>query len=132
VIELTGAYPALHEAIRVAGVGGTVIAAGFYQGPATALALGEEFHHNRVTLVSSQIGSLPLALRDRWNQERLYQTVTRLSATGRLDPLPLITHVIPATRAAEAYRLLDKSPGDVLQVILDFTHPGGVSAGEPT
>lgn len=49
VIELTGAYPALHEAIRVAGVGGTVIVAGFYQGPATALALGEEFHHNRVT-----------------------------------------------------------------------------------
>ena len=47
VIELTGAYPALHQAIRVAGVGGTVIAAGFYQGPATALALGEEFHHNQ-------------------------------------------------------------------------------------
>ena len=66
VIELTGAYPALHEAIRVAGSGGTVIAASFYQGPATALALGEEFHHNRVTLVSSQIGSLPLPLRDRW------------------------------------------------------------------
>ena len=40
---------ALHQAIRVAGVGGTVVAAGFYQGPATALALGEEFHHNRVT-----------------------------------------------------------------------------------
>ena len=59
MIELSGAYPALHQAIRVAGVGGTVIAAGFYQGPATALALGEEFHHNRVTLVSSQIGSLP-------------------------------------------------------------------------
>ena len=52
MIELTGAYPALHQAIRVAGVGGTVIAAGFYQGPATALALGEEFHHNQVTLVS--------------------------------------------------------------------------------
>jgi 2-desacetyl-2-hydroxyethyl bacteriochlorophyllide A dehydrogenase len=132
VIELTGAYPALHEAIRVAGIGGTVIAAGFYQGPATALALGEEFHHNRVTLVSSQIGSLPLALRDRWNQARLYQTVTRLSASGRLDPMPLISHVIPATRAAEAYRLLDGSRGDVLQVILDFTHPGGVSGGEPT
>ena len=51
VIELTGAYPALHQAIRVAGAEGTVIAAGFYQGPATALALGEEFHHNRVNLV---------------------------------------------------------------------------------
>jgi 2-desacetyl-2-hydroxyethyl bacteriochlorophyllide A dehydrogenase len=121
VIELTGAYSALHEAIRVAGVGGTVIAAGFYQGPATALALGEEFHHNRVTLISSQIGSLPLALRDRWDRERLYQTVIRLCAAGRLDPMPLVSHVIPAASAPEAYRLLDAPPPDLLQVILNFT-----------
>ena len=121
VIELTGAYPALHQAIRVAGVGGTVIAAGFYQGPATALALGEEFHHNRVTLISSQIGSLPLALRDRWSRERLYRTVIQLCAAGRLDPLPLVSHVIPARSAAEAYRLIDSAPPDLLQVILNFT-----------
>jgi 2-desacetyl-2-hydroxyethyl bacteriochlorophyllide A dehydrogenase len=121
VIELTGAYPALHEAIRVAGVGGTVIASGFYQGPATALALGEEFHHNRVTLVASQIGSLPLALRDRWDRERLHETVIKLCAAGRLDPKPLVSHVIAATSAAEAYRLLDSPTPDVLQVILSFT-----------
>ena len=63
VIELTGAYPALHEAIRCAGVDGTVVAAGFYQGAAAALRLGEEFHHNRVRLVPSQIGAVPTVLR---------------------------------------------------------------------
>ena len=123
VIELTGAYPALHQAIRIAGVDGTVVAAGFYQGPATALVLGEEFHHNRVTLVSSQIGSLPPALRGRWSRERLHETVIRLCAGGRLDPLPLVTHLIPARRAAEAYELIDKPPADLLQVILDFRPP---------
>ncbi len=125
VIELTGAYPALDQAIRVAGVGGTVIAAGFYQGPATALALGEEFHHNRVTIVSSQIGSLPPALRDRWSRERLHQAVIGLCATGRLNPRPLVSHLLPATEAAEAYALIDAAPPDLLQVILDFTddHP---------
>jgi 2-desacetyl-2-hydroxyethyl bacteriochlorophyllide A dehydrogenase len=121
VIELTGAYAALHQAIRVAGVDGAVIAAGFYQGPATALALGEEFHHNRVTLVSSQIGSLPPALRERWSRERLHQTVIKLCAAGRIDPMPLVSHVIPATSAAEAYRLVDAPPPDLLQVILNFT-----------
>jgi threonine dehydrogenase-like Zn-dependent dehydrogenase len=120
VIELTGAYPALHQAIRVAGPGGTVIAAGFYQGPATALALGEEFHHNQVTLVSSQIGSLPLSLRDRWTPQRLHDTVIRLYATGRLDPMPLVSHVIPARSAPEAYRLVDSPPADLVQVILRF------------
>ena len=128
VIELTGAYPALHQAIRVAGVDGTVVAAGFYQGPATALALGEEFHHNRVTLVSSQIGSVPSALRGRWSRERLHETVIRLCAAGRLDPLPLVTHVIPARSAAEAYELIDKPPADLLQVILDFA--GSLQEGE--
>jgi threonine dehydrogenase-like Zn-dependent dehydrogenase len=123
----------LHQAIRVAGVGGTVIAAGFYQGPATALALGEEFHHNRVTLISSQIGSLPLALRDRWSRERLHETVIRLCAVGRLDPMPLVSHVIPATSAADAYALLDEAPADVLQVILDFRgNSAGTPGGEPT
>jgi 2-desacetyl-2-hydroxyethyl bacteriochlorophyllide A dehydrogenase len=120
VIELTGAYPALHQAIRVAGAGGTVIAAGFYQGPATALALGEEFHHNQVRLVSSQIGSVPSALRDRWTQERLHETVIQLCAAGRLDPLPLVSHVIPARLAADAYRLVDAPPPDLVQVILSF------------
>jgi 2-desacetyl-2-hydroxyethyl bacteriochlorophyllide A dehydrogenase len=123
VIELTGAYPALHQAIRVAGVGGTVIAAGFYQGPATALALGEEFHHNQVILVSSQIGSLPASLRDRWTKARLHKTVIRLCAAGRLDPMPLVTHVIPARSAAEAYRLVDSPPPDLVQVILSFVEP---------
>jgi 2-desacetyl-2-hydroxyethyl bacteriochlorophyllide A dehydrogenase len=131
VIELTGAYPALHQAIRVAGVDGTVVAAGFYQGPATALALGEEFHHNRVTVVSSQIGSLPLALRDRWSRERLHQTVIKLCAAGRLDPMPLVTHVIPAKRAAEAYELVDSPPPDLLQVILDFRESAEPAGGGP-
>ena len=35
---------------------GRVVAAGFYQGPAIGLDLGEEFHHNRVSIVASQIG----------------------------------------------------------------------------
>jgi 2-desacetyl-2-hydroxyethyl bacteriochlorophyllide A dehydrogenase len=120
VIELTGAYPALHQAIRVAGVGGTVVAAGFYQGPATALALGEEFHHNRVTIVSSQIGSVPPALSIRWTRERLHETVMRLCAAGRINPFPLVSHVVPAQDAAEAYRLIDKPPEGLLQVVLDF------------
>ena len=125
VIELTGAYPALHQAIRVAGVGGAVIAAGFYQGPATALALGEEFHHNQVTLVSSQIGKVPAALRERWSLERIHETVMRLCAARRLDPMPLVSHVIPANQAAEAYRLLDVPPADLMQVILSFTDGSG-------
>ena len=125
MIELTGAYPALHQAIRVAGVGGTVVAAGFYQGPATALALGEEFHHNRVTVVSSQIGSLPPALRDRWSRERLHETV--ISSVRRRATGPAARWSATCCRpseAAQAYALIDEPPPDLLQVILDFRGDG--------
>jgi 2-desacetyl-2-hydroxyethyl bacteriochlorophyllide A dehydrogenase len=120
VIELSGAYPALHSAIRIAGPGGTVVAAGLYQGPASALFLGQEFHHNRVTIIGSQIGALPPHLQSRWTRERLHETVMDLCADGRLDPLPLVTHVLDAHEAAKAYELLDSPPPDLVQVILDF------------
>jgi hypothetical protein len=35
--------------------------------------------------------------------------------------MPLVSHVIPAASAAEAYRLIDSAPADLLQVILNFT-----------
>jgi threonine dehydrogenase-like Zn-dependent dehydrogenase len=48
---------------------------------------------------------------------RLHRTVMHLCATRRLDPLPLLSHVLPAA----AYALIDRPPADPLQVILDFT-----------
>jgi threonine dehydrogenase-like Zn-dependent dehydrogenase len=75
--------------------------------------------------VSSQIGSLPVSLRDRWTPQRLHDTVIRLYASGRLDPMPLVSHVIPARSAAEAYRLVDSPPPDLVQVILSFADSSG-------
>jgi threonine dehydrogenase-like Zn-dependent dehydrogenase len=119
-IELSGAYPALHEAIRSVQPGGRVVAAGFYQGSATGLDLGEEFHHNRVSVVASQIGRLPTALSNRWDGARLHRTIVDLVAAGRLDVASLVTHVVPLREADLAYRLLDEEPTEALQVVLDF------------
>lgn len=100
--------------------GRRVVAAGFYQGPATALDLGEEFHHNRVSLVASQIGGLPTALTQRWDVARLQRAVLALVAGGRLDVTALVSHLVPVDDAASAYRLLDEDPSEALQVVLDF------------
>ena len=54
-IEISGSDRALHEAVRSVVVEGLVVASGFYQGGAANLRLGEEFHHNRVRIVASQI-----------------------------------------------------------------------------
>lgn len=129
-IELSGSYRALHDAIRSAGRDGTVVAAGFYQGEGVGLRLGEEFHHNRVRVVASQIGAVPPALRSRWDVLRLERTFVGMIANGRMDVAPLISHVLPAADVAGAYALLDERPADALQVILDFTGEDG-PAGAP-
>ncbi len=120
-IDLSGSYHALREAVRAVGPDSTVVAAGFYQGAATPLHLGEEFHHNRVRLVASQIGSVPPRLHPRWDRERLQLTVADLLAKGKLDVLPLISHRFPLAQAAKAYELIDQHPEQALQVILEMS-----------
>ena len=93
---------------------------GFFQGGGTALRLGEEFHHNRINLVCSQISGVSPALDHRWDRLRLDQTIMRLIAEGRIDFGKLITHTFPATRAQDAFNLLRDAQQDVLQVVLQF------------
>ena len=119
-IELSGSYRALHEAIRSVGRQGTVVAAGFYQGDAQGLRLGEEFHHNQVQIVASQIGVTPLALGPRWNQRRLLTTFLDQLAVGRLDVETLVTDVVDAEQVASVFRMLDESAEHTLQVVLRF------------
>jgi 2-desacetyl-2-hydroxyethyl bacteriochlorophyllide A dehydrogenase len=119
-IEISGAYPALHEALRSVTAGGRVVAAGFYQGDGAGLRLGDEFHHNRVQLICSQIGGVPSALAGRWTVERLQQTFLRLVIDGHVDVNSLVSHVVPVADAASAYVLLDERPADALQIVLEF------------
>ena len=119
-VELSGAYGALHEAVRTAGYNGRVVAAGFYQGEATALRLGEEFHHNRVQVIASQISGVAAAHSSRWDRDRLHRGFMDLVVQGRVEPLPLITHVLPVEQAARAFELVAERPAGLLQAVLDF------------
>lgn len=119
-IEISGSYGALHEAIRATAWSSRVVAAGFFQGTGLALALGEEFHHNRINVVGSQISGVSPALSHRWNVHRLQRTIMDLAAEGRIDLQALVSHVMPVTAAAEAFDMLDQHPEDAVQVLLDF------------
>jgi threonine dehydrogenase-like Zn-dependent dehydrogenase len=119
-IELSGSYAALQEAVRTVRPGGRVVAAGFYQGDAVGLRLGEEFHHNRVEIVASQIGGVPRGLTGQWDHHRLLRVFMTLVAEGRVDVAPLISHVLEVGRVGDAFALLDEQSDDALQVILRF------------
>ena len=93
---------------------------GFYQGGAARLRLGEEFHHNRVRLVASQISGVPVGVGGRWNQARLIRTVMAEVAAGRVDAGALVTDVVDAVHVDEVFERLDRGDPEVLQVVLRF------------
>ncbi|CAA9524347.1 MAG: Ribose-phosphate pyrophosphokinase, partial [uncultured Thermoleophilia bacterium] len=119
-IELSGIAQALHSAIRATAYNSRVVASSFYQGGAAALHLGEEFHHNRIEIVCSQIGGVSPRLDHRWDLRRLERTIIGLQADGRVDLKPLISHTFPVADAAEAFTLLDERPHEAVQVVLSF------------
>ena len=47
-----------------------------------------------------------------------YDTGIALAAVGRLDPAPLVTHVVPADQPDAALAAVDEP--DSLKVVLDF------------
>ncbi len=119
-IELSGNDRALHEAVRSVVVDGTVVASGFYQGGAEHLRLGEEFHHNRVRIVASQIGGTPVALGPRWDQPRLVRTFMDQVRHGRVDAVSLVTDVVDAADVAAIFERLDRGDPAIIQAVLRF------------
>ena len=119
-IEISGSDRALHEAVRSVVVEGLVVASGFYQGGAVNLRLGEEFHHNRVRIVASQISGTPVGLGDRWDQPRLVRTFMDLVRQGRVDARSLVTDVVDAADVAAVFERLDRGDPEVLQAVLRF------------
>jgi 2-desacetyl-2-hydroxyethyl bacteriochlorophyllide A dehydrogenase len=119
-IELSGNDRALHEAVRSVVVDGTVVASGFYQGGAEHLRLGEEFHHNRVRIVASQISGTPVALGPRWDQPRLVRTFMEQVRRRRVDVGTLVTDVVEAADVAAIFERLDVGDPAILQAVLRF------------
>ena len=119
-IEVSGSTQALHEAIRTVVYSGRVVAMGFFQGEAQGLYLGDEFHHNRINLVCSQISGVAPEFSNRWNKLRLWQTAVKLQAEGWLDLRPVITHRAPFEQAGDLYTLLDQQPQEVVHAVIDF------------
>lgn len=119
-IEVSGAPPALSEAIRAVAYSGRVVAMGFFQGEVAGLRLGEEFHHNRVQLICSQISGVAPEASYRWSKPRLWRTAVELQHRGILNLLPLITHSAPFDDAPELFERLDRGEPGLLQAVLEF------------
>jgi len=120
VIEVSGATPALNEAIRTVGFNGLVVAMSWYGGTFESLSLSGEFHHNRPRIVSSQVGSVNPFLGPLWSVPRRARVAREYLSSYAGDLKGFITHRVPLQEAARGYQLLDQGSPEVMQVLIDY------------
>ncbi len=116
--ELSGSPATLNDAIGATMFSGRVVIGSWYGSKPVSLDLGGAFHRSRIRLISSQVSSLAPELTGRWNKARRFAVAWE--AIQRIQPEKWITQRYPHEKAAEAYQLLDHSPSESIQVILEY------------
>ena len=118
VLELSGNPAALNLAIELCGYGGRIVVGSWYGNKPAELDLGGRFHRNRISIVSSQVSTLAPELTGRWDKARRFAVAWEQIKT--CQPAQFISHSLPLSEAADAYQILDKSPGQAVQIIFDY------------
>jgi threonine dehydrogenase-like Zn-dependent dehydrogenase len=91
---------ALATALRAVRPQGTVVDLAFYTDGADVVRLGEEFHHNGLSLRCAQIGRPPRGTSGQWDRARLSaETIRLLQRRGEDIHTHLITDVLPFEEA---------------------------------
>jgi threonine dehydrogenase-like Zn-dependent dehydrogenase len=119
-VETSGSIPALHDAIRATRFGGTICMISFYGRDATGLYLGDEFHVNRLQLVSARAETLPGRDAPVWDLQRLVDLALAWLASGRVRTDGIVTPIVPFAESAEAYRAIDERPAASIKLGIQF------------
>ena len=87
VIHASGSPAGLELALRIAGFESTVVELSWYGDQAVPVPLGQSFHSRRLTLRSSQVGSVASSQRARWDFRRRMAFALASLADPALDAL---------------------------------------------
>lgn len=86
-VNASGSAEALARAIELAGQEARIVEASWHGDRAVSLPLGGAFHARRLSIVSSQVGSVPPSRRARWTYARRLAKALDLLRDDRLDAL---------------------------------------------
>ena len=121
VIETSGSYAGLNDALRAAAYGATVVSVAYYPGDGRGLSLEGEWHRNRIDLISSRDVSAPHRLSPRWDAERMYRAAFALLERGGLRVDGLLDPVVPFADSAAAYREIDENPAASIKLGITYS-----------
>lgn len=87
VVHSSGSAKGLELSIAIAGFEARIVEASWYGEGDTPVPLGGAFHSRRLSLVASQVGSVPPARRARWTNRRRMESALQLLADDRIEAL---------------------------------------------
>lgn len=117
--ELSGNPSALNDAIALTRFSGRIVIGSWYGEKPAEIDLGGSFHRSRIKLISSQVSTISPELAARWDKFRRFDVAWK--ALERIKPERWITHRFALDEAANAYRMLDESPQETLQVLFTYS-----------
>jgi hypothetical protein len=112
VMHTSGAASGLDLALRVAGFEAAVVEMSWYGDRIVPVPLGAVFHSRRLTLKSSQVGTVSPAQRSRWDTRRRMQLALSLLTDPALDAL--ITGESDFDALPHLMATLAQTPGDTV------------------
>ena len=112
VIHTSGSPAGLALGLRISGFEATVVELSWYGSREVPLPLGERFHQRRLTIRSSQVGSVAAAQRARWDHRRRMGLALSLLADPILDRLVTGEDAFEALPTVQ--ERLARDPGDPL------------------
>jgi threonine dehydrogenase-like Zn-dependent dehydrogenase len=124
VFQCRGRARCLAMALRTVRPQGTVVDLAFYTESADAVMLGQEFHHNGLSLRSAQIGRTPRGTAPYWDRQRLSAaTVHLLRAHGAEIRKHLISDVVPFDEAPQLLLDLAERRRQTVSAVFDVAMP---------
>jgi threonine dehydrogenase-like Zn-dependent dehydrogenase len=120
VFQCRGRAESLSLALRALRPQGLVVDLAFYTGGADAVRLGEEFHHNGLSLRCAQIGRVPRGQAAFWDRRRLsHETVLLLQERGSAIREHLVSDVVPLASAPQLLAELSQRRRHVLSAVFE-------------
>jgi threonine dehydrogenase-like Zn-dependent dehydrogenase len=112
VFHASGSPQGLERALSLAGFEATIVELSWYGNQRVSLPLGEAFHPRRLTLMSSQVGTVAASQRARWNAGRRMGLALSLLSDPVLDML--VTGESAFDELPRVMADLVSAPGDTL------------------
>jgi 2-desacetyl-2-hydroxyethyl bacteriochlorophyllide A dehydrogenase len=121
-VEVSGSINGFRLALASCGFSGRLIVGSWYAAGSPQHVFDTRFHRNRVRIIPSQVSTIDPGLSGRWTKERRIEAAWE--AVRALCPARFITHRLPFSRAADAYRLIADAQEQTLQVMLVHENAG--------